>query len=78
MVRLFIIKLVNDSKSENIACSDFFLPLYNKCRVMIAGSGQQCLVKTFICKCLMKPQTEDEKVSIISTDKRNCDCCLII
>lgn len=68
---------MNDSKTENLATSDFFLPLYNKCRFMIAGSGQQCLVKSLALKCLMKTHAEDDKNSNFTQEKRNCDCCTI-
>lgn len=76
----FKINLVNDSKMENTVSSEFFLPLYNKCRIMIAGSGQQVLVKSLMCKCLIKPHNESEdpnSTNIFTSDKRNCDCCII-
>ena len=66
---------------ENIVSSDFFLPsLGNKTRVMIAGSGQQVCLKTFLCKCtiiITLETIEDKNMAVFSNDKRNCDCCLI-
>jgi hypothetical protein len=70
-----------------VVSSDFFLPFYNKGKVMIAGSGQQCLIRSFIVRTMArKEKTEDNSQSQTQqstggngTDNtnRNCDCCLI-
>jgi hypothetical protein len=75
--------IINDSKMENNISSEFFLPFFDRNgRVMIAGSGQQCCVRTFICKCNLKFNkidcVEDKNTAgIFTNEKRNCDCCLI-
>jgi len=59
--------------------SEFFLPFFDKkSRIMIAGSGQQCCVRSFISKSLYKHKNDNhENAAVFSNDKRNCDCCLI-
>ena len=72
--------LVNDSKTENIITSEFFLPFFEKkSRIFLGGTGQHCNLKSFICKSLIKSRDNfDDGGNIFSNDKRNCDCCLII
>lgn len=74
--------VVNDSKIENNVNSDFFLPIIDqRCRLMVAGSGQQCCIKNFMCRINTKLKddmySDLKNHSIFSTDKRNCDCCVI-
>ena len=41
---------VNDSKMENKIISNFLLPMKDRRRVMIAGNGEKCLIKNFLCR----------------------------
>ena len=41
---------LNDSPIPNINASNFYLPLYERRRVMIAGTGEKCLVNKFTAK----------------------------
>ncbi len=82
-----IIISVNESQIENLKTSDFFLPFYGKkSKVMIAGNGQQCCIKSFVVKCtarngfaaLNSTNTDNRDTgNVYSGDKRNCDCCII-
>lgn len=48
---------------------------------MLAGYGQQCNIKTFISKSIIKTKNEngdDKNNPMFTNEKRNCDCCLII
>jgi len=40
---------LNSSNTDNTICGNFFLPIYDKCKIMIAGSGHSCLLKVFFC-----------------------------
>jgi hypothetical protein len=66
---------LNDSKIENTIDGDFFLPVYDKFKVMIAGAGQSTIVKAFYAKHL--PKFEDEGKLTFSTEKRTCECCVM-
>jgi hypothetical protein len=46
---------------------------------MIAGSGEQCTVKTFSTRTQIKLKNDnhEEKHEVFSNEKRNCDCCLV-
>ena len=66
---------MNDSKVENSIDGDFFLPVYDKFKVMIAGSGQSTVVKIFYSKHLTKID-DDGKISF-SSEKRTCEFCKI-
>jgi len=65
----------NDNKVENIIDGDFFLPIYNKFKVMIAGTGQSTIVKAFYAKHLVKCEGEGDLM--FSSEKRTCECCTI-
>jgi hypothetical protein len=67
---------VNDCKFENSIEGDFFLPVYDKFKVMIAGSGQSTIVKCFHSKHI--PKYEDDGKISFTTEKRTCECCKII
>lgn len=58
--------------SNNIK-ADFYLPYFGQSKVIVAGIGSKCNVKSLICKTTYKT---DE--SPFSTEKRNCDCCILI
>ncbi len=75
---------INENTYENCVKSMIFLPLMKKKRIMIAGSGQQVNIKTFVSKILVKENNDnlDNKnvlmnSSVFTNEKRNCDCCLI-
>jgi len=66
---------LNDSKIENSIDGDFFLPVYDKFRIMLAGTGQSTIVKTFYAKHV--PKNDDDGRLVFSTEKRTCECCII-
>ena len=37
---------------ENIITADFFLPNYDRCRIMIGGQGQSVVLKSLISKTI--------------------------
>jgi hypothetical protein len=61
---------VNDSVKDNFICSDFNLPCQERKRVMIAGSGEQCLVKHFIARSVYLDETHLQSIenNIIPTN----------
>lgn len=73
---------VNENSYENCVKSMIFLPSLKSKRIMIAGSGQQISVKSFISKIM--PRVNDDKANnmlinsaVFTNEKRNCDCCTI-
>jgi len=85
--KVFIKVYVNDSKTENSISSEIFLPLKDNRRVMVAGSGEMCSIKSVVAKL---NNTTIEKIggikdyasvnpnSAITPERKNCDCCLIM
>ena len=62
---------LNDSKVENNIQGDFFLPMFDYSKVMIAGSGQSCIIK----KCNIRAF---HKIGMqMQGEGRNCECCSI-
>lgn len=75
---------INENTYENCVKSMIFLPLMKKKRILIAGSGQQVNIKSFVSKILVKEinDSPDNKnvlmnSSVFTNEKRSCDCCLI-
>jgi len=75
---------VNENTYENCVKSMIFLPAMKRKKIMVAGSGQQINIKSFINKITVKENYEniDNKnvlmnSSVFTNEKRNCDCCLI-
>lgn len=75
---------VNENTYENCVKSMIFLPAMKRKRIMVAGSGQQINIKTFISKITIKENYENNdnknvlmNSSVFTNEKRNCDCCLI-
>lgn len=75
---------INENTYENCVKSMIFLPQMKKKRIMIAGSGQMVNVKTFVSKIMIRENndnTDNKNVlmnsSVLTNEKRNCDCCLI-
>jgi len=75
---------VNENTYENCVKSMVFLPLMKKKSIMIAGSGQQVNLKTFISKINLKENNDNVEnrnvlmnSSVFTNEKRNCDCCAI-
>lgn len=66
---------MNDNKTENCIEGEFFLPIFNKFKILIAGSGESIQVKSLYAKCI---EIEIESNIIASSDKKNCECCKII
>jgi hypothetical protein len=62
---------MNDSKEENLISSSFFLPFKLDSSIIVAGNGQSCNLKTFICKPFIKINGSS------INENRNCDCCSI-
>lgn len=67
---------MNDSKTENTVDGDFFLPIQNRFKLLLGGTGEAVWVKSFYAK-YMRMEIEDENF-VISSDKKNCECCIII
>jgi len=63
--------IVNDSKIENHIQGDFFLPLFDYSKIMIAGSGQACVLKKFNIKAFCKFGIQ------LNSEAKNCECCTI-
>jgi len=73
---------VNENTYENCVKSLIFLPAMSRKRIMIAGSGTQVNMKNLSSKISLMEYNENvnQKIinsSVFSTDKRNCDCCII-
>lgn len=56
---------------ENVVQGDFFLPMFDYSKFMIAGSGQCCLVKKLHIRAFHKMGIQ------VQGDGKNCECCLI-
>lgn len=74
---------VNNSMIENNISANFFLPVYGRKKVFIAGSGEGCSVKSFQVTCIGKPKYLKEfdipmESSKGPTCKGSCDTCRII
>ena len=67
---------VNQSLIENSINCDFFYPIFDNRRIFIAGSGHQCSIQSFDCKCLIKPKF-GKQYSSYNNDSNigNNDCC---
>jgi len=75
---------LNESRSDNHILGSFFLPIYDKSKIMIAGSGQSVLVKAFVVKQVKREgeinsnNVKDSGARDTSNvERRNCDCCLV-
>ena len=67
---------LNESKYENIVKGNFFLPVEDdKNKIMIAGSGDQCKIKSFICNTSFKTDYSHYDPFI---ERNGCDCCLFL
>lgn len=56
---------------ENSIQGDFFLPMFDYSKFMIAGSGQSCLIKKLKLKAFHKMGMQ------MQGEGRNCECCKI-
>lgn len=73
---------LNDSKTDNMITANFLIPNSERRRVMIAGTGEKCLISNFIAKNIdLKRQTITQPVKIPEsvakteeTSKRNGNC----
>lgn len=89
----YYLKVVNESRTDNSILGSFFLPIYDKSKIMIAGkttiilgSGHSILVKAFFVRQVNRINDNNENRdsnpnnsnNINPNDRRNCDCCLII
>ena len=67
---------VNQSLIENSINCDFFYPIFDNRRLFIAGSGHQCSIQSFDCKCLIKPKFGKQyTTSNQNNNIENNDCC---
>ena len=72
---LIVSTKLNESKYENVVKGNFFLPsTEEKNKIMIAGSGEQCKIKSFICNTIYKPEYSQNEPIL---DGNGCGCCLI-
>ena len=72
---LVVSTTLNESKYENIVKGNFFLPFVEeKYKIMIAGSGHQCKIKTFVCNTIYKPEYSQNEPIL---DGNGCGCCTI-
>jgi len=69
--RIHVKVLFNESNIENDIQGDFFLPMFDYSKVMISGSGQSCIVKSFYIKGFHKIAMQ------IQGEGKNCECCLV-
>jgi len=71
-----IVKIyINDDKSENLIVGNFFLPFHDTNKVMLAGSGYCCMVKSFFANEIEKDLKEN-KIDF-TNEKKNSECCKI-
>ena len=69
---------VNQSLIENSINCDFFYPIFDNRRIFIAGSGHQCSIQSFNCKCFIKPKFGKQYASYNNDNNGgNNDCCEI-
>lgn len=68
---MYFFNLVNDSKIENHIQGDFFLPIYDFSKIMVAGSGQACIIKKLNIKAFHKYGTQ------FNGESKNCECCSV-
>ncbi len=68
---------MNDSKIDNIISADFFLPNYDKCRLMVGGYGQSIILKSLMSKTFNNSQIDLDGIAVFSNERKNCDCCSI-
>jgi hypothetical protein len=73
MFSVIIINAVNSSKMSNNIKADFYLPYFGMSRIIVSGVGSRCNIKSLISKTTYKSE-ESPYVS----EKRNCDCCILI
>jgi len=64
---------VNDSKEENLISGNFFIPIDEKAKIIAGATGQSCNLKTLLCKPFVKTDG-----TTFSSDRKNCDCCLVV
>ncbi len=68
---------LNESSKANVQTANFFVPVREeKCRVMIAGSGDQCKVMKFYIE--KKYQEQYAKYDSTRSKEEPIECCIII
>ena len=73
---------INNSFFENTIEADFFIPVNDKRKVFIGGSGHSCFVNQFESITSVKPKYVKEyniqsHKNPYTQNQKNCDCCLI-
>ena len=72
---------INNSNVENSMNCDFFYPVFDDRRILFAGSGSQCSIKSFECISMIKPIFGKQYYSIINKENNQMeknDCCYLI
>lgn len=72
---------INNSFIENTIEADFFLPVNDKRKIFIGGSGHSCFVSQFESITSVKPKYAKEYniqsfKNPYTQNQKNCDCCL--
>ena len=69
---------LNNKEKYNIINSNFFLPINKKAQLMFCGEGKSAKVMDLKIRSFDKNYDDIEKVGLlISSEKKDCDCCLI-
>jgi hypothetical protein len=72
------ISLNNKERFNNIK-SNFYLPLSKKAKIMFCGEGKSAVVTDLKMRSFSKfDEDKDQLGLILSTEKKSCDCCLIL
>ena len=72
------ISLNNKTRFNNIR-SNFYLPLNKKAKLMFCGAGNCAKVTELKIRSFSKYDEDKEKIGLIlSSEKKSCNCCLII
>jgi len=65
---------LNDNKEDNLVKGNFFIPISDNYKVMIAGTGE-CKISRFSCDIYYKNEYAPPEYS---NDIKGCNCCTII
>jgi hypothetical protein len=72
------ISLNNKERFNNIK-SNFYLPLSKKAKIMFCGEGKSAVITDLKMRSFSKfDEDKDQLGLILSTEKKSCDCCLIL
>ena len=72
------ISLNNKERFNNIK-SNFYLPLSKKAKIMFCGEGKSAVVTDLKMRSFSKFDEDKDQIGLIlSSEKKSCDCCLIL